>query len=80
LLAFERKRAGAPYPAAPRTLDLYVILFDDKRIAEPDLIGPHSRFRDRLFVLLSLPEDGLEWADSLVGGVRVEEVRARYDA
>src|SRR5262249_22242359 len=40
-----------PYPGAPRTLDLDVILVGDEVIDEADLQVPHPRFRDRLFVL-----------------------------
>lgn len=40
-----------PYPGAPRTLDLDLVLFDDVIVDEPGLQVPHPRFRHRFFVL-----------------------------
>ena len=40
-----------PYPGAPRTLDLDLILYADRVIEEPGLTVPHARFRERAFVL-----------------------------
>jgi 2-amino-4-hydroxy-6-hydroxymethyldihydropteridine diphosphokinase len=40
----------------PRTLDLDVLLFNDWRIHEPDLVVPHPRAHERAFVLLPLIE------------------------
>lgn len=45
-----------PYPGAPRTLDLDLILFGDRVVDEPGLQIPHPRFRDRGFVLQPLAE------------------------
>ena len=45
-----------PYPNAPRTLDLDLLLFGDGRIASPALTVPHPRWRERAFVLLPLQE------------------------
>jgi 2-amino-4-hydroxy-6-hydroxymethyldihydropteridine diphosphokinase len=57
LLAIERARGRErPYPNAPRTLDLDLILFGDAVIEEPGLIVPHPRFRERGFVLGPLAE------------------------
>jgi 2-amino-4-hydroxy-6-hydroxymethyldihydropteridine diphosphokinase len=36
---------------APRTLDLDLILYGDEQIDEPDLIVPHPRCTERVFVL-----------------------------
>lgn len=36
---------------APRTLDLDIILYGDEQIEEPDLIVPHPRCTERVFVL-----------------------------
>lgn len=40
----------------PRTLDLDILLFNDWRINEPDLVVPHPRAHERAFVLLPLVE------------------------
>lgn len=55
---FERLRAieiaagrTRPYPGAPRTLDLDLILAGDAIVEDGDLQVPHPRFRERLFVL-----------------------------
>jgi len=52
---------------APRTLDLDLILFGDKKIEEPGLAVPHPRFRERLFVLEPLAELAPEWLDPATG-------------
>lgn len=51
-------RAGRtrPYPGAPRTLDLDLIMAGDAVVEDDDLQVPHPRFRDRLFVLDPLVE------------------------
>jgi 2-amino-4-hydroxy-6-hydroxymethyldihydropteridine diphosphokinase len=57
LLAIERDAGRArPFPAAPRTLDLDLILYGDLTIDEPGLTVPHPRFRSRAFVLDPLSE------------------------
>ena len=56
-----------PAPMAPRTLDLDLILFGDKKIAEPGLAVPHPRFRERLFVLEPLAEVAPDWIDPVTG-------------
>ena len=40
----------------PRTLDLDLILYGDQVIQTPDLIVPHPRLGERLFVLLPLQD------------------------
>lgn len=40
----------------PRTLDLDLLVFSDRRIDEPDLIVPHPGIAQRNFVLLPLAE------------------------
>ena len=40
----------------PRTLDLDILLYDDRAIAEPDLVIPHPRLEQRAFVLEPLAE------------------------
>jgi len=49
-------------PNGPRILDLDLLLYDDERIAEPDLVVPHPRMHERAFVLVPL----LEIAPSIV--------------
>jgi len=50
---FGRER---PYPDAPRTLDLDLILYGMEILDEPGLVVPHPRFRQRRFVLEPLAE------------------------
>ena len=61
---FGRER---PYPGAPRTLDLDLILYDDEIIDAPGLVVPHPRFRERRFVLEPLAEIAADWRDPLTG-------------
>ena len=60
-------------PMAPRTLDLDLILYGDKKIEEPGLSVPHPRFRERLFVLEPLAEVAPAWIDPVTGR-RVDEL------
>ena len=48
---FGRKR---PYPNAPRTLDLDLLLYGDQTIASATLQVPHPRMTQRAFVLIPL--------------------------
>ena len=61
---FGRER---PYPGAPRTLDLDLILYDDEIIDAPGLVVPHPRFRERRFVLEPLAEIAADWRDPVTG-------------
>ncbi len=45
-----------PYPNAPRTLDLDVLLYDDLHMADAKLTIPHPRMWQRAFVLWPLQE------------------------
>ena len=45
-----------PYPNAPRTLDLDMLLFGSARIDSPRLQVPHPRMYQRAFVLVPLAE------------------------
>jgi 2-amino-4-hydroxy-6-hydroxymethyldihydropteridine diphosphokinase len=61
---FGRER---PYPGAPRTLDLDLILYGNEIIDFPDLVVPHPRFRERRFVLEPLAEIAADWRDPVTG-------------
>ncbi len=50
---FGRVRTGVN---SPRTLDLDFLLFGDRVIDTPDLVVPHPRLHERLFVLVPLVE------------------------
>lgn len=56
-----------PYPGAPRTLDLDLILYADRVIEEPGLTVPHPRFREREFVLGPLVSLAPELVDPVTG-------------
>ncbi len=75
LLAVERDLGRErPFPGAPRTLDLDLILYGDSIIDEaPSLIVPHPRFRERRFVLEPLAEIAPDWRDPVTGRT-VEEL------
>lgn len=45
-----------PYPDAPRTLDLDLLLYGDASIDSPRLSVPHPRMAQRAFVLVPLAE------------------------
>ena len=45
-----------PWPNAPRTLDLDLLLYGQQRIQTPRLTIPHPRMHQRAFVLLPLAE------------------------
>ena len=77
LLAIEQERdRERPFPHAPRTLDLDLILFGDLVIDEPGLVVPHPRFRERRFVLEPLAEIAPKLVDP-VSGLTVRELLAR---
>jgi 2-amino-4-hydroxy-6-hydroxymethyldihydropteridine diphosphokinase len=43
-----------PFPNAPRTLDLDLLLYGQQRVASPELTVPHPRMTTRAFVLIPL--------------------------
>jgi 2-amino-4-hydroxy-6-hydroxymethyldihydropteridine diphosphokinase len=49
----------------PRTLDVDVLLVGDEQVAEPDLVVPHPRMRERAFVLVPLADLDPAWRSSL---------------
>ena len=62
-----------PFPNAPRTLDLDLILLGDQIVVETGLEVPHPRFRERFFVLGPLAEVAPDLVDP-VSGLRVGEL------
>ena len=78
LLGIERDLGRErPFPGAPRTVDLDLILYGDAIIDEaPSLIVPHPRFRERRFVLEPLAEIAPDWRDPVTGQTVEELLRA----
>jgi len=77
LLVIERDRGRErPWPGAPRTLDLDLVLCGDEVIDEPGLQVPHPRFRERAFVLEPLVEIAPGLVDP-VTGLTVAQLRER---
>jgi 2-amino-4-hydroxy-6-hydroxymethyldihydropteridine diphosphokinase len=68
-----------PYPNAPRTLDLDLLLYGDACIASPRLRVPHPRMHERAFVLVPLAEIAPERVDAAelaaVRGQAIERLR-----
>ena len=62
----------------PRTVDIDVLLFDDRQIDEPALTVPHPRMTQRAFVLLPLLD--LDPDPVLPDGERVVDIRLGADA
>jgi len=60
-LAAGRER---PYPNAPRTLDLDLLLYGQARIDSPQLTVPHPRMWQRAFVLRPLADVAPEWVSA----------------
>lgn len=68
LLEIEEEQGRVrPYPMAPRTLDLDLILYGDSVIEESGLSIPHPRFRAREFVLRPLAEIAPDMLDPVTG-------------
>jgi 2-amino-4-hydroxy-6-hydroxymethyldihydropteridine diphosphokinase len=55
---FGRQR---PYHHAPRTLDLDLLFFGERRLQSPGLMLPHPRLQARAFVLAPLAELAPDW-------------------
>jgi 2-amino-4-hydroxy-6-hydroxymethyldihydropteridine diphosphokinase len=65
-----------PFPNAPRTLDLDLILYDGAIETSERLTLPHPRFRERRFVLAPLAEIAPDWRDPVTGRSVEELLRA----
>ena len=69
-----------PYPGAPRTLDLDLVLFGAAIIDEPGLVVPHPRFRERGFVLVPLEQIAPDLVDPVSGLTVAELLRSWREA
>ena len=68
LSAIEREAGRErPFPGAPRTLDLDLILLGSAIVDEPGLVVPHPRFRERGFVLAPLSQVAPDLVDPVSG-------------
>ena len=65
-----------PYPNAPRTLDLDLVLSGDEILETANLQVPHPRFRERRFVLAPLASLAPDLVDP-VSGLTVRDLLAR---
>jgi 2-amino-4-hydroxy-6-hydroxymethyldihydropteridine diphosphokinase len=62
----------------PRTIDVDVLTYDEREVAEPDLEIPHPRMHERAFVLIPLSD--LAADPSLPSGRRIHDVRLAPEA
>jgi 2-amino-4-hydroxy-6-hydroxymethyldihydropteridine diphosphokinase len=60
----------------PRTIDLDLLLYDDRIINDETLTLPHPRMLERAFVLVPFAEIA---SDRVIGGVKVRDALARSD-
>jgi 2-amino-4-hydroxy-6-hydroxymethyldihydropteridine diphosphokinase len=70
----ERFGRERPYRNAPRTLDLDLLLYGQRRIATPLLTVPHPRLHERAFVLVPLAEIAPDLALPIPADQRVERI------
>lgn len=65
----------------PRSLDIDIELFGDRRIVEADLVIPHERMHERAFVLVPLIEVLRENADEIKGSHEmIDSLSKDFDA
>ena len=77
LSAIEREAGRErPFPGAPRTLDLDLILLGSAIVDEPGLVVPHPRFRERGFVLAPLSQVAPDLVDPVSGRTVAELYRS----
>ena len=75
LLAIEQRFGRQrPHRNAPRTLDLDLLAYGDRRIDCPGIVLPHPRMHERAFVLMPLAEIAPEQPWPQVPGQRVERL------
>ena len=70
----ERFGRERPYRHAPRTLDLDLLLYGQRRIATPLLTVPHPRLHERAFVLVPLAEIAPDLAQPIPADQRIERI------
>jgi 2-amino-4-hydroxy-6-hydroxymethyldihydropteridine diphosphokinase len=70
---FGRER---PYRHAPRTLDLDLLLYGERRIDTLELVVPHPRWRERAFVLVPLAEIAPDVAGELAADPSIARIEA----
>lgn len=78
LLAIEREQGRVrEFANAPRTLDLDIALYGERRVQEPGLSIPHPRMHERAFVLVPLAQIAPEAV--VPGHGRVRDLLANVD-
>jgi 2-amino-4-hydroxy-6-hydroxymethyldihydropteridine diphosphokinase len=70
----ERFGRERPYRNAPRTLDLDLLLYGQRRIDTPRLTVPHPRLHERAFVLAPLAEIAPDLALAIPTDQRIERI------
>jgi dihydroneopterin aldolase/2-amino-4-hydroxy-6-hydroxymethyldihydropteridine diphosphokinase len=69
-VAKQVEREGGRQPTVrwgPRSIDVDILFFGDRRIRERDLVIPHPRIAERAFVLESLAELGVRYPHEIEG-------------
>ena len=61
----------------PRTIDLDILIYGDKRVDEPNLQIPHPRIAERVFVLKPMAD---LLPDAVIDGITIGELLAQADA
>jgi 2-amino-4-hydroxy-6-hydroxymethyldihydropteridine diphosphokinase len=51
------------YRWGPREIDVDILIYEGEKISQDDLVIPHPRMRERLFVLMPLRELAPDWRD-----------------
>jgi 2-amino-4-hydroxy-6-hydroxymethyldihydropteridine diphosphokinase len=72
----ERFGRERPHRNAPRTLDLDLLLYGERRIVTPQLTVPHPRMHERAFVLVPLAEIAPDLAWPIPADQRIERIES----